>query len=113
MFCCHIQISPRVKKLHTGAVLIKPIKEDNIQPHVKEDAPGYLQTVIKEEPPGNIQASSREDVPGAKVSSATGDRASLDDLLTLGAPLPTLDLPPLEADLGDIMMAGEESSDEG
>ncbi len=39
---------------------------------------------------------------------------SLDDLLTLGsslsAPLPKLDLLPLKADIGEIMMAGEDSS---
>lgn len=104
------QTSPRVKgHLHTGAVLIKPSEENTVQPHTEEDAPDYLQTAIKEEIP---QASNKEEAPGNKQSSATVDRASLDDLLTLGAPLPTLDLPPLEADLGDIMMAGEESSDE-
>ena len=39
---------------------------------------------------------------------------SLDDLLTLGssltAPLPKLDLLPLKEDIGEIMMAGEDSS---
>ena len=37
---------------------------------------------------------------------------SLDDLLTLSSfppLLPTLDLPPLKADIGEIMMAGEDS----
>lgn len=39
---------------------------------------------------------------------------SLDDLLTLGSSLtaavPKLDLLPLKADIGEIMMAGEDSS---
>lgn len=41
---------------------------------------------------------------------------SLDDLLSLGssltATLPKLDLLPLKADIGEIMMAGEDSSGE-
>ncbi len=47
------------------------------------------------------------------ASKSTKSR-SLDDLLTLSpalpAPVPTLDLAPLKADIGEIMMAGEGSS---
>lgn len=47
------------------------------------------------------------------ASKVVASSKSLDDLLTLvTAPLPKLDLLPLKADIGEIMMAGEDSSDE-
>ena len=48
------------------------------------------------------------------ASKSSAKSRSLDDLLTLSpvlpAPVPTLDLVPLKADIGEIMMAGEGSS---
>ena len=48
------------------------------------------------------------------ASKSAAKSRSLDDLLTLSsalpAPVPTLDLAPLKADIGEIMMAGEGSS---
>lgn len=56
--------------------------------------------------------SSLSSLPIASKSAAKS--RSLDDLLTLSpalpAPVPTLDLAPLKADIGEIMMAGEGSS---
>ena len=63
----------------------------------------------------NILKPHREPVPEpppVEQPAVIQPKSSLDDLLTLGPPLQSLDLPPLEADLGDIMMAGEESGDE-
>lgn len=50
------------------------------------------------------------------VATRHSHSRTLDDLLTLSpalpAPVPTLDLVPLKADIGEIMMAGESSSSE-
>lgn len=121
-----IQVSPRSKvqpKSTAATSLLKP---------VAENTPVHLKTVNKQEVRVDKLSSDKkvvqdistmEDTPcnqpfsgkvGVNTHKQMLDKTSrgLDDLLTLGAPLPTLDLPPLEADLGDIMMAGEESSDD-
>lgn len=61
------------------------------------------------------QSDSQKGASTTKASRNTSSRSrTLDDLLTLSpalpAPLPTLDLAPLKADIGEIMMAGEGSS---
>lgn len=106
---------------------------------VKSKAPEVTQQVDVRPPPLAASWNSDEDTPaiaatdtaaleGMQVrnmcsleslwfhadSKTAASSKSLDDLLTLDstAPLPKLDLLPLKADIGEIMMAGEDDSND-
>ncbi len=95
----YLQIPPKKAPLPN---ILKPYREPS-------KGPTPLSTVTSPLPPPMTSVvATQPTVTGPPYESPPTPKSSLDDLLKLGPPLQSLDLPPLEADLGDFMMAEEE-----